>query len=597
MTISRDCVMYHIPVSILDIEGVKEFIEETKKHSRYFAHKIDQEVFEFLRGQSYEEELDNLLDILDDNGYRVYYPSQVECVVALPVNIHGNTNKHRISKVVESIAGEKPLIISFVSSYEPYYYSLDSLFNYVFFTEIVDDRASRQETNIFGIKIEDEVYPFFEYNRPAWPSILNSLVKDVCYSDPYRNRVFTSRARNIVYFNYNMSEAVRNTGFGTMLMNPDFWVKFVAPIFKNNPSKDVSVLSEEDWPDGYEEILRLYTLKSQIIKDCASIREESDALRSTIKQAQRDIGRSQLNIVSNEQKYQTLAKSIRASNIRKLFDQVLEIEKLPYIREVAITSEGFTVYTNPIMVEEVGIELGGYKVVLDTKAATILIENQVNPQKGYAHPHIPQNDDPCFGNYSDIITHLANNEIYPVVEMLHEMLSTFNMDDEWGTHMFWWDERATIKAFVDNGYEDNIPSDYSDLFYKMYGRDLAEDDNHCPRCHEYYDDCVCETCERCGNYLDDCSCDRCERCGELIERGYFNCECDRCPDCNELINNCDCEYCPKCEETIEHCECDRCSYCGDLLDRDFDPHCECERCPECDALIRECICVKDEDNE
>jgi protocadherin alpha len=220
--------------------------------------------------------------------------------------------------------------------------------------------------------------------------------------------------------------------------------------------------------------------------------------------------------------------------------------------------------TGPIQIDD-GPVLGGYSITYGVQDKNLSIHNNVNPIRDYglAHPHIYQDGEICFGNYSDIFFRFETGEYYVGLELLHEFLSTYNPEDEWGHRLIYWDAEYVFEDMRERGILNELTSEWDERYYNIY-------DEHLP--------CV-NTCEDCGEPIERCECHRCQYCGRPEE----DCECWICPECGgEVGNDCNCDRCESCNELVGDCECERCDVCEELLDpyNSYSNHCECERCPD-----------------
>jgi len=244
-------------------------------------------------------------------------------------------------------------------------------------------------------------------------------------------------------------------------------------------------------------------------------------------------------------------------------DEFKRILALPYIEKFVFLGTTVEFTTKPIPIDEDGPVLGGYTITYNVQDKNLNIHNNVNPTDGLAHPHIYQDGEICFGNYSDIFFRFQSGEYLVGLELLHEFLSTYNPEDEWGRRLLYWDTDFVFEDMRERGLEDCIEPSWDDAYYRRYGEHLPSA-NLCPECGETEEDCTCHRCRYCGRHADDCECWICPDCGCEIGN---DCHCDRCEKCNELIGDCVCECCDICEGLL------------DPYDQ-YSNHCTCERCPD-----------------
>ena len=258
---------------------------------------------------------------------------------------------------------------------------------------------------------------------------------------------------------------------------------------------------------------------------------------------------------------------LKKGNSKVFENQIKMLKTVPYLEKFVFEGDGISFYTNPIQIDDDGPFLGGYRIHYSIATKELKIRNLVNPNTDYglAHPHIYQDGDICFGNYTDIFFRFETGEYYIALELVHEFLSSYNPEDEWGRRLVYWDAKWVFEDMKARGLEHKIDNRWEDYYYEVYGEYLHR-----------------VTCSDCGESMDDCECDRCQFCNELME----NCECWTCPRCGELVEEgCRCDRCDCCHELTEDCMCERCEACEELIDSAYYPHCECERCPEDDSLL------------
>jgi hypothetical protein len=282
-----------------------------------------------------------------------------------------------------------------------------------------------------------------------------------------------------------------------------------------------------------------------------------------------DIVRLKATQRSTEDKIRTIRKNlIDMSSIKEIEEELTRVLQLPYVQKVAVEETTVFFELEPIQVDE-GPILGGYTVEYNLKNNRLKIRNDVNPMSNHsgstlAHPHVYQDDYICLGNYSDIFFRFQIGEYCVALEMLHEFLSTYNPDDEYGRRLILWDAKYTFEDLEVRGYIPYVESEYNEYYQEIYGRDL-------PQCN------ICPCCEQPMDY---CECNRCYYCDSII--GY-DCECERCELCNERVSDCGCERCYECNELItgdyiqNACECDRCPNEFSELVKDID-------CTDCDEI-------------
>jgi hypothetical protein len=271
-----------------------------------------------------------------------------------------------------------------------------------------------------------------------------------------------------------------------------------------------------------------------------------------------------------------------------LEDEFRRISSLPYVEKVSFLNYKMEVTTKPIQIDD-GPFLGGYTIVYDVKTKDLGIINNVNPKHDLAHPHIYQNGEICFGNYSDVYFRFETGEYYVGLELLHEFLSSYNPDDEWGRRLIYWDAKYFFEDAIERDILDYVEDEWDDYYYALYNEHLPSM-NYCEDCGRPYEDCTCHDCEYCGNHEDNCICWICPNCGERVEAG---CSCNRCEVCNELIEDCECARCGECGELLDpnnyyatHCECDRCL-------EEYETYRDEDTCKDCESFNCEYNCNED----
>jgi hypothetical protein len=322
-------------------------------------------------------------------------------------------------------------------------------------------------------------------------------------------------------------------------------------------------------PLGLQAKLLLIRSQNSIKDEILSLETRKLEARNSIESYIKDITTLKVRVSEYDSQIAQKQNDLRNKSILKAFErEIKSLKSLPYMERFEFIGDGITFYTHPIQVDD-GPFLGGYEIHWSVTNKTLNFKNLVNPARDgeLAHPHIYQGGDACLGNYSDIYFRFESGEYYVGMELVHEFLSTYNPDDEWGRRLIYFDPEWTFEDMDRRGILRLVEDDYEDIYFEVYGHYLRRE--VCDECGMTRDDCTCDRCHFCGAYSEDCECWICYDCGELVEDG---CTCDRCDHCQELIRDCDCE---------------RCENCGELVDSNYSPHCECERCPEDDSLLDE----------
>jgi hypothetical protein len=292
---------------------------------------------------------------------------------------------------------------------------------------------------------------------------------------------------------------------------------------------------------------------------------EKANLDRTIEDYIKDITSCKINRDELERRITSKEKELSERYKKGSFLQEIKLLKqLPYLEDIEIISPSIYFITKPIQIDD-GPYLGGYSIQYNMQTKDLRIENTENP-KSYgelAHPHIPQNGHPCFGNYTDIFYLFETNQFYFGMELLHTFLATYNPEDEWGRRLIFWDAEYAFEDIKERGLLSYVERSYNDYYYDIYNEYLPSMD----------------ICSECGLPMDECECDICQYCG----RNTDVCTCWICPECGcEVGNDCMCERCEVCGELLDDCGCDRCDICDGLIDprNMYSNGCTCERCPK-----------------
>jgi hypothetical protein len=367
-------------------------------------------------------------------------------------------------------------------------------------------------------------------------------------------------------FSIRKDPAVPKTIFD-FLVEPILWKKIILYMLFTPFDK----LKEE-----YDNLEIPMALQAKVfgLQNLATLRMELETLENEKKSHEVRINEYIKNITSYkvaindiDGKISDKTKELSRKGNSKVFEQQIKMLKtVPYLEKYVFEGDGISFYTKPIQVDD-GPFLGGYRIHYSLANKGLKIRNLVNPNVDYglAHPHIYQDGDICFGNYTDVFYRFETGEYYIALELLHEFLSSYNPEDEWGRRLIYWDAKWTFEDMKARGLMHKIDNRFEDHYYDVYNEYLHR-----------------EVCDDCGEPMEDCECDRCQYCHELFD----NCECWICPRCGDLVEtDCRCDRCDCCRELVGDCECERCDYCEELLDSAYYPHCECERCPEYDFVI------------
>lgn len=528
----------YIPTKILkeDVE-LHDFINSIHSIGIFTQDYIPQGITSLKVGRISDSKLKNLVDYLSKTDY-YFNETDLYTTISPKVTVINGEGYH-ISPIINKLPliENRPYIIKIVTNKKDHFDWLPSGFNYVLFTAM---HRLISEPSITGVKYDDKEFFFIEETTPLAPQYLSSLYRNK-ECEPQISRIFWGTfyedLYRSVFFNYQLEETVNGYGFSSNLSDVKFWTKVVFPLLENaevSPMKPINLPSTEEGEKSWQ---RLEIAKS-FLKSCYDLREENNNLLESIKNYQHNIGANQITINSNNTMIGGVIQKLNSGYVDEVIQSFIDIRRLPYVTDITPKQDGIEVKTTPIRVDDIA-DLGGYTIYLDSKRVKIAITNDENPINGYAHPHVQQGDEACFGNWSDIYEHLATGEYYVVIEMLHEFLSSYNMEDDWGRHIFWWNAEAAIKAFVDADVKWNIPREYDNIYYDLYEEHLVDVET-CSYCGEVYDECTCTFCERCDERIEDCNCERCPDCNELIEPHYMNCECNRCDECGELVEDCTC---------------------------------------------------------
>jgi protocadherin alpha len=263
-------------------------------------------------------------------------------------------------------------------------------------------------------------------------------------------------------------------------------------------------------------------------------------------------------------KHKELARRASSKNFER---ELKNLKTLPYIKDFEFKGGGICFYTEPIQIDS-GPTLGGYEIKYSMVDKSLKIRNVDNPHESLAHPHIYQDGDICFGNYTDVFFRFETGEFYIGMQLLHEFLSSYNPEDEWGRRLIYWDAKFVFEDMKMRGLLHKLEGKWDSYYYDIYHEHMSSN-NYCSSCELPLDECECDRCQYCQEFTDNCECWICYSCGELVEDG---CGCERCASCQELIRDCGCERCENCEE---------------LTNTNYSPCCECERCPDDDSLLDE----------
>lgn len=362
-----------------------------------------------------------------------------------------------------------------------------------------------------------------------------------------------------------------------------FWTRILIPLATEN--FDALKVEIENQKVPLELQLKYFKLQSKkaIQDEIDTMKRQKEETQSAIDSYIREITNKKHKVIDLDEKirdkYRTLKRGLASKPIEEEFARIVS---LPYLEKVIFNGASVEFTTKPIPIDEYGPVLGGYTITYNVVEKHLNIHNNVNPSHmGLAHPHIYQDGDICFGNYSDVYFRFETGEFYVGLELLHEFLSTYNPEDEWGRRLIQWDARFVFEDMAERGLLELIESDYDNEYYALYDEHLPNAER-CPECGELVEDCICNRCQYCGHDRDDCECWICPECGGEVGN---DCYCDRCESCNELVGDCECERCDICEGLLDpydqythHCECERCPYNYDIyVDTDDEGCCtECE---------------------
>jgi hypothetical protein len=417
----------------------------------------------------------------------------------------------------------------------------------------------------------------------------------------------TGLGNTVVINSFSFDSNGQGESIYTTLLNPEIWNKILIPLATKDFEQLKVELSNQVVP--LELQIKIFNLQANqlIVAEVAKLKADKESNKRIVDDYLRIITDTKIKLDNLDKqiahKEVELEQSIESG---KLMEEIDRLQKLPYVTKVQFTANGLEIYTKPIQIDD-GPMVGGYRVVYKSGTKSFLIYNEENPQtvggKILAHPHIPQGDQPCFGNYTDIFFRFETLSFYIGMELLYKFLSTYNPNDAWGRRLQYWDSPYFYRDMKERGLQNLLGESHDIEYFAATGEHLpcvkmcpycGSTQRQCtciicPYCGRRASQCSCHICQTCGGnvYAGECHCERCPRCLQLIE----SCTCERCEVCGKIMDpygdysdlGCDCERCPKCEEIV--CICDRCEICGGVLDPynewgDEIQTCTCNRCPE-----------------
>lgn len=336
---------------------------------------------------------------------------------------------------------------------------------------------------------------------------------------------------------YNSNTDIVKTLF-QYLEEEVFWEEVLFPLLTEDFSFLGEKIKSERIPDSIN--IKLFKLvnKSALNEEIVRLKEEKRNSINAIETLIKNITSHKVQVRSFEEKIvektTALKNCLQSSDLEEEVKRLLE---LPYIEDVVFDSPNVKFFTGPIQIDE-GPYLGGYEIAYNAKNKELKIKNVFNPKFDLAHPHIPQDGNPCFGNYTDIFFRFEVGEFYIGIELLHAFLSTYNPEDEWGRRLIYWDAQYTFEDLIERDMLSFVEDFYDSVYYEIYQEHLPYI-IVCPICGEIGDDCECARCPQCGELLEDCWCDRCDVCDMLLDpNGIYvgdDCTCDRCPDNYDIL--------------------------------------------------------------
>jgi hypothetical protein len=371
------------------------------------------------------------------------------------------------------------------------------------------------------------------------------------------------------------SEESNNSSIYKLLAQKDIWEKVLLHLATTSFEEVKSNIENQIIPIKVQIYLFKQQAQESIRQDLARLNRSRQENLEYINSYIRSITDYKLALISIDEQISTRQKELNEKmSFSKIEKEIESLKNLPYVSKLEFSGNEVRFYLEPIQVDD-GPILGPYKVIYTSGDKSLRIYNEGNPinEDGrlLAHPHIPQGEQPCFGNYTDIFLRFETMDYYVGLELLHEFLSSYNPEDIWGRRLIYWDAEYTLNDLKTRDLLHKVESCYDEQYSQIFGEHLRQGD----------------TCSRCGEYIEDCECDRCSFCNRLTD----DCECCFCEHCGEHEDDCTCERCSRCGEIIENCLCDRCSQCHELENFSYSPHCECDRCPDNeDMLVSEDNC-------
>lgn len=243
-----------------------------------------------------------------------------------------------------------------------------------------------------------------------------------------------------------------------------------------------------------------------------------------------------------------LEKMLKDVN-KSLLDQIEDIRKLKFVKNVELTTEGIKIWFEKISikVKEKDIEMGDYEIILFQDKIRITNAQPVRYQHTTYHSCHISGDNICFGSQNSMAYDLLGKlELKKLVHFLYLYLKSYNPEDTYLSMNYW-------IAGKKNGGE--VPDDYDE------DEEEHEGQTYCNECDEWVDD---DNFNHTEDMCDDCwenNSVYCNECGDRVPTEEYNSNEDMCDSCWERVGR-------------------RCSECGsEVHEDDFDS--ELDMCSDC----------------
>lgn len=248
----------------------------------------------------------------------------------------------------------------------------------------------------------------------------------------------------------------------------------------------------------------LNTFREEIENKISNVESQTKNTENVLNENRKNliVNLKSLNISKKELE---MLKSFSLNIDTTLKEQIEEVKKLKFVKNVRLTTKGIKMNLGKIYIKqgESNLYIGEFNLTITPENVKVECVNPVKEKDNiYVHPHVNGNDN-CYGGERSlkIEEYLACFELKKLVYFIYLFLKSYNPDDCFNKIRYWegTPERVNKEVIeIEKDFDDDWQGDETreiredDSDNDSNEEDNDEDDNICPDCGEPYDDCTCD---------------------------------------------------------------------------------------------------------